>query len=79
MSYDITYMWTLKIRERCKETYTQNRNRPETQKTNVWLSKGDGGEGWIRSLRCTYTYYYMYFVGQKVYLGFPKASYEKPK
>ena len=42
ISYDVTYVWNLKKKNKQKlisQTETQ------TQKTNLWLKKGKGGEG----------------------------------
>ena len=42
ISYDVTYVWNLKKKKKQKlisQTETQ------TQKTNLWLKKGKGGEG----------------------------------
>ena len=44
MSYDITYMWNLKKNDGNEIIYKTEID-PQTQKTNLWLSKGKG-RGW---------------------------------
>ena len=60
ISYDITYMWNVK--KRYKWTYLQNRNRLIDIENKLMVTKGEswgGGEGKIRNLGLTYTYYYI--------------------
>ena len=57
VSYDITYMWNLKYDT--NEVIYKTETDSQTQKTNLWLPKGKGGEGYIRSLGLTDTHYYV--------------------
>ena len=52
ISYDITYMWNLK--KDTNELIYKIEIDSQTQKTNLWLTKGKRGEGKIRSLGLTY-------------------------
>ena len=46
VSYDITYMWNLKIKNDTNELIYKTEINPQTQKTNLLLPKGkSGGEG----------------------------------
>ena len=56
MPYDITYMWNLDYdtNELIYETETDS----QTQKTNLWLPKGKGGNK-FRDLGLTDTSYYI--------------------
>ena len=66
ISYDITYMWNLKYdTEECiYETQTDS----QTQRTDLWLPKGEGGEGWLVSLELADVNYYIQMDKQQVLL-----------
>ena len=44
MSYDITYMQNLKQKNDTNELTYKAETDSQTQKTNLWLPKGKGGE-----------------------------------
>ena len=43
ISYDVTYLWSLK--KWYKWTYLQNRNRLRDIENNLMVTKGEGGRG----------------------------------
>ena len=47
ISYDITYVWNLKKND-TNELIYKTEIDPQTQKTNLWLPKGNGGRGKLR-------------------------------
>ena len=56
ISYAIAYKQNLKEND-TNELIYKTEIDPQPQKTNLWLPKGKGGEGLIRSLGLTYTHY----------------------
>ena len=57
IAYDITYIWNLK--QWYKWTYLQNRNRVTNVKSNLIVTRGVRGEGWIGRLGLIYTHHYI--------------------
>ena len=55
--YDVTFMWNLKKWH--KWTSLQNRNRVADMENKLMVTKGERGEGLIRSLGLTDTHYYV--------------------
>ena len=45
ISYDVTYVWNLKNKKNKKKPKLISQTVTQTQKTNLWLKKGKGGEG----------------------------------
>ena len=56
--YDLTYMWNLK--KWYKGAYLQNSNRLTDIENKPMVTKGEGGDGWIRSLGLTDTHHYIW-------------------
>ena len=53
-------MWNLIFKNDTNELIYKTETDSQILKTNLWLPKGKrGGEGEIRSLGLTYTYYYI--------------------